>query len=124
MNRILFLEDDVRLGLRVRAALEAEPWSAQVVHVTDGDEAERELRSSKVDVFITDCMHPGADIELLCSLAGDKHVYTIVFSASVYHQDKERLQRINSLGLAAILDKPFELEILREHVRVGLGLRK
>jgi DNA-binding NtrC family response regulator len=118
-QRVLVIEDDAELRSLLRFALERDGHEVQELP------AANELMSSLndgqiegVDVIVTDIRMPGVSgLDLLASLrAVGSRTPVVVMTAFGDAAERSRALR---LGAFAFLDKPFEVDLLRELIRAA-----
>ena len=112
--RILIVEDEEALALRIQKILQAERYKAEVIF--DGDEGLEQALSEPYDLIILDIMLPGTDgFEILEQLR-DEGIMTpvLLLTAKTRVEDK-----VNGLDLGAddYLTKPFAVPELMARVR-------
>lgn len=117
--RILVVEDEKKMVLFVRKALQAEGFSVDALH--RGDEALDAVARTAFDVVILDIMLPGRDgLSVLRHWRG-RGVHTPVLLLTARGQVNERVEGLNA-GADDYLPKPFVLAELVARVR-ALGRR-
>jgi CheY-like chemotaxis protein/tetratricopeptide (TPR) repeat protein len=118
----LVVEDDTGIQALLRDALELEGF--QVMCEKDGDWGLRALQRRLPDVLVTDILLPTLGgfevIEMLRKMPGGEHVPVIVISG-IYRASKHKKDAKERLGVAAYLDKPFDITALLEALRQALG---
>lgn len=113
--RILVVEDDLLLANRVRSLLEEE-GSAEVTHVTLGQQAKAELRGSHFDVMVLDLTLPDVDgIEVLEEIRAQGDV-TPVLILSARSSASDKVLGLEG-GADDYLAKPFDAIELVARVR-------
>lgn len=106
--RVLLVEDQPLLARVVAALLGREGMSVDIAD--NGQQAIDRLRVSTYDLVITDLMMPEMDgIQLLewIRLDAALTVPVVVLSANTDHAHTQRLEE---LGVLAVLKKPFDIE--------------
>lgn len=114
-QRILLVEDDVKLGQQVKRSLEGHDYLVDLVH--DGQRA-IEIDKSPFSLIILDLMLPGADgSEVLRTVRGDSHVPVLILSA---RNESVDIVRTLMMGADDYMTKPFWPEelIARVHARL------
>lgn len=118
----LVVEDDKGIQALLRDALELEGF--QVMCEKDGDWGLRALQRRLPDVLVTDILLPTLGgfelIELLRKMPGGAHVPVVAISG-IYRASKHKKNAKERLGVAAYLDKPFEMATLLEALKEALG---
>lgn len=115
--RVLLVEDDASIRRYVRLALE--DLALDLVEASTLAEARAEMEAAPVTLLLTDLMLPdGHGIELLASAAAGAALRRVVFSAGVDARMRERLQ---ALGVHAVLEKPVSLPALLACVESALA---
>lgn len=113
--RVLLVEDDASIRRYVRMALEELPL--ELVEAATLEQARAALDAAPVALLLTDLMLPdGHGTELLA--AAGAVARRVVFSAGVDARMRERLQ---ALGVHAVLEKPVSLPALLECVESALA---
>ena len=116
--RILFADDDARIGKHVRQALVAEGYA--VDYAEDGDEALWLAENNPYDAIILDVMMPGVDGYQLCRrLRSDPRTQHIPIMIITGHAEGI-YQRISTDLGAKHMTKPFHPFNLLEKVKVLL----
>ena len=118
--RILLAEDDQAVRDFVRRALEMDGHEVTAVH--DGGEALEYLTSPirNYDLLLADIRMPVIDgIALALRLARDKPDLPILLMTG-YAQQRERASNLKAV-IHEVIQKPFTLEQIREHVQAALG---
>src|SRR5688572_28994554 len=119
LMRVLIVEDEKKLASFVRKALQAEGFSADVLH--HGDEALAATSATTFDVVILDIMLPGRDgLSVLRQLRA-RTIRTPVLLLTARGDVNERVDGLNA-GADDYLPKPFVLAELIARVR-ALGRR-
>ncbi|WP_282033310.1 response regulator transcription factor [Metabacillus indicus] len=121
MEKILVVEDEVKIARVLKLELEFEGYSVHSVH--DGLEALEEIRSSSWDCILLDVMLPGVTgLEVLRRLrAQDDQTPVILLTARDTLPDK-----VSGLDQGAndYITKPFQIEELLARIRVCLRSAK
>ncbi|GAB4223596.1 MAG: sigma-54 dependent transcriptional regulator [Acidobacteriota bacterium] len=120
MALILVVDDEAGIREMVRAVLGAD--GHEVVVAASGDEAVRRIAEDTPDLVLTDLAMPGmSGIELLRHLSEDHpDVPSIVITA---YGSKESAVEAMRHGAVNYVEKPFDVEELRLHVRRALRHR-
>jgi DNA-binding response OmpR family regulator len=114
-ERVLIVEDDVKLGQQVRECLDREGYTATWVRT--GEEAMR-LPPSEFDLLILDLMLPGAHgLDVLKRLRNGSDLPVLILSAR-----NETTDKVRAFGLGAddYVTKPFWPEELLARVKARL----
>jgi CheY-like chemotaxis protein/curved DNA-binding protein CbpA len=118
----LVVEDDKGIQALLRDALELEGF--QVMCEKDGDWGLRALQRRLPDVLVTDILLPtlgGFDlIQQLRGMPGGDHVPVVAISG-IYRASKHKKNAKERLGVAAYLDKPFEIVQLVDALKEAMG---
>jgi DNA-binding response OmpR family regulator len=117
--RILMVEDEKKLVLFVRKALQAEGFSVDALH--RGDEVLGAASTTLFDVIILDIMLPGRDGLSVLRQLRERGVQTPVLLLTARGDVNERVTGLNA-GADDYLPKPFVLAELVARVR-ALGRR-
>ncbi len=117
--RILLVEDEKRVVLFVRKALQAEGFSVDALH--RGDEVLGAATATAFDVVILDIMLPGRDGLSVLRQLRERGVHTPVLLLTARGEVNERVEGLNA-GADDYLPKPFVLAELVARVR-ALGRR-
>ena len=117
-RRILIVEDDERLRNTLGQLLSEQGYETSLAG--NGEVGKRLAQELSPDIVITDVFMPEKDgIELIFDLrrAGSK-AKVIAISGGHAAYDIARLsQMLNSMGVAAFLEKPLSLDDLLENIR-------
>ena len=120
MARILVIEDDAGLRARLVKILQFE--GHDVLPAADGREGIEIARRERPDLVISDLMMPGINGFGTCRALRDdprtRSIPILVLTALGSESDRERLQ---NLGAAAYLTKPFRTAELLETLRLCLA---
>jgi CheY-like chemotaxis protein len=116
---VLLAEDDLEMRLLLSLALQKDGWS--VIECKDGMNLLAQLgpllngqNEVECDLIITDIRMPGVTgMEVVEGLAGLPGCPPVILITAF--GDAETHERARQLGVAAVLDKPFEIE---EFIRV------
>lgn len=115
-EQLLLVEDDRDLNHLVKEFLEKEGFN--VTSVFDGQEAIKEISTTKYDLLILDIMIPIIDgLTVLKKLRSNSYIPVIILSAKDADTDK-----IIGLGLGAddYVTKPFNIDILLARIKAQL----
>jgi DNA-binding response OmpR family regulator len=116
-GHILVIDDEPNIIEAIRFILARDGW--QVSAITDGAEAEAEIRRIAPDVVILDVMLPGrSGYEILAALRADDRTSglpVLMLTAKGQGRDRAEAERI---GASRFLSKPFSnkdiLAVVRE----------
>ena len=117
--KILIVEDEVHIAEGLRFNIEAEGHVAIVVH--DGEEALRELVSTRYDAVVLDVMLPGMDGFEVARTMRARADYTPVLMLTARGRPEDVLSGFEA-GTDDYLPKPFDLDIFL--ARLGGLLRR
>lgn len=120
-RRILLVDDDDAIRLVARLALER-VGGHEVVAVPDGESALTAVVDGRFDVVLLDVMMPGLDgpstLQRLRGLPQATEVPVVFLTASVRSDEVARLEQ---LGVAGVLGKPFDPATLATELGAVLG---
>ncbi|GEM_PF-1136207 len=115
-TKLLLVEDDPDLGDLTKMSLEMRGYSVAVVRDTAG--AVAEFRRERPDVIILDYFLEGSQtgLDTLKALKENPTLggVTVFFMSGLL--DKDVQQEVFALGASALLTKPLQFEILKEHL--------
>ena len=118
----LVVEDDQGIQALLRDALELEGF--QVLCEKDGEWGLRALKRRLPDVLVTDILLPTLGgfelVEELRKIPGGDQVPVVAISG-IYRASKHKKDAKERLGVAAYLEKPFELPALKEALKQAMG---
>lgn len=112
--RVLIVEDEKKMASFVRKALQAEGFTADVVH--RGDEVLAATLTTVFDVIVLDIMLPGRDGLSVLRQLRERAIQTPVLLLTARGDVNERVQGLNA-GADDYLPKPFVLAELIARVR-------
>ena len=121
---VLLAEDDMEMRLMLSLTLQREGWS--VIECKDGAELQTQVEpllqgeeGVEYDLIVTDIRMPGATgMEIVEGIAGLPGCPPIILITAF--GDAGTHARARELGVAAILDKPFEMQVFIGAVRDAL----
>lgn len=119
--RVLIIddEDDIRRIARISLA---KLGGMDVVEAGSGSEGIKKAREGALDVILLDVMMPGLDgPSTLAALRSDPRTASIPVIFLTAKAMSPELQRLNGLGVAAVLVKPFDPITLSGQVVAALG---
>lgn len=119
--RILIIddEDDIR---RIAAISLSKLGGMDVVEAGSGTEGLKKAREGAVDAILLDVMMPGLDgPSTLAALRSDPRTASIPVIFLTAKAMAAELDRLNGLGVAAVLVKPFDPRTLSAQVGAALG---
>jgi DNA-binding response OmpR family regulator len=118
--RILVVDDEPRIRLALRVALESEGY--QISEAADGEEALEKIVASAPDLMLLDLAMPRMDgmrtIEALQALHGQLKPRIIVLTA---WGSPPVIMKSIAMGVSIFLEKPLAPEALRDAVRRALA---
>lgn len=125
MHTVLIVDDSPVMRRFICRVLQLSGFDiGDCLEAGNGEEALATLRSSKVDVILTDINMPVMNgeqlLEKLSSSEQFKNIPALVISTDA---TKERILRMLSLGAEGYMSKPFTPETLREELERVLGDR-
>lgn len=116
---ILVVEDYGPLLSAVRDVLELEGYAVLVA--TDGVEALRVIDAVRPDLIVADILMPKMDgYDLYEAIRARPEWASIPFIFLTYKAEKEDVLKAEALGVEGYITKPFELDELKDAVRVRL----
>ena len=117
MNILIADDDPVTLGL---LSTHLDAWGHAVFQAIDGDDAWATIRSTPIDIVVSDWMMPGLDGLELCRRIREElesgYIYLILISA---HNSTADIVRGLKSGVDDYLTKPIEMETLRARIEIG-----
>lgn len=119
MKRILVVDDDAIVLLVLRDALRRVDPECDIVTAKDGREALDLLRADTFDLLVTDLGLPGITGITLTEEARELHADLPVVWITAYGCHNV-CNESDQLGVCCCLDKPVEIERIREAVRTAL----
>jgi len=119
MKKVLIVDDEIRLLQSIEAGLKSYNDEFGVITAANGRMAVHHLAKEKISLVVTDLRMPEMDgFELLAHLTGAyPFIPSIVMTAFSTPEIEERL---NSTGIARLLEKPIDIEKLANAIREGL----
>lgn len=119
MKRVLIVDDEKSFLLSLRDGLSVHRQEFEVLTAEDGREAVDLLRKTSIDLLVTDLKLPVMDgFELLAWVSRRQpQLPVIVMTAFGTAEIEARLSKMNALQY---LEKPLDLEMLREGIFNGL----
>jgi CheY-like chemotaxis protein len=118
-QRILVVDDEASVAFTVQAALEKLPNCT--VHVAaSGDEALDVFAERPFDLLITDYKMPGTDGLTLAAQVRSAYPLTAIIIITGF-STQELLERARELSIARVLDKPVQIEMIRDIALDALG---
>ncbi len=120
VNKILIVDDEVPFLLSLKDGLAANSDQYQIVTAENGREAVEVLRSTAIDLLVTDLKLPEMNgFELLAWTSRHQpQLPVIVMSAFGTPEIEARLAKMDTLQF---LDKPLDLRMLQEGIANGLN---
>jgi len=118
-KRILIADDEARVLMILRDALQKLGKGVEIVTVSSGSEAIRKSKERAFDLLISDLRMPGIDgVELTRAIkASNPDAAVIWITAYGCHLVTAEAE---DLGVYACLDKPLEIQQIRKVVREAL----
>jgi CheY-like chemotaxis protein len=123
MGKVLVIDDDARVRSVVRRLVEAE--GHEVVEAENGKIGLERFESDPADLVITDIFMPEMDgIEVLVALRKrSPQTRLVAMSGGGLLPARDMLRTAEALGAVSVIEKPFDIEALREHL-AALGPRE
>jgi signal transduction histidine kinase len=119
--KVLIAEDDSASRMALRAILRK--WGHEVIVAEDGNQAWELLQRENPKIAILDWMMPGIEGIELCRRIRERadcdYVYVILLTAKV---EKEDIVAGLDAGADDYITKPFDREVLRSRVAVGVRM--
>jgi len=120
MNILIADDDPVTLKL-LSARLGA--WHHTVHQAADGNTAWETIRSTPIDIVVSDWMMPGLDGLQLCRRIRDRHDAGYIYLILVSTQDsKANIVRGLESGVDDYITKPIDMEALRARIEIGVRI--
>ncbi|NLD72691.1 MAG: response regulator [Chloroflexi bacterium] len=119
MKKILVVDDDTIVLLILRDALGRVQPDYEIVTAKDGREALTLLRDDRFDLLVTDLGLPGITGITLTEEARELHAELPVVWITAYGCHNVCAES-DELGVCCCLDKPVDIERIREAVRAAL----
>jgi CheY-like chemotaxis protein len=119
--RVLIIddEDDIR---RIASISLSKLGKMDVVEAGSGTEGLKKAREGAVDAILLDVMMPGLDgPSTLAALRSDPRTASIPVIFLTAKAMAPELERLNGLGVAAVLVKPFDPTTLHSQVSAAIG---
>ena len=116
-SKVLIVDDEADFRLMLKAALEIAGYAVEVA--ADGEEALRRQRRAPADIVVTDIFMPDKDgFELIDALHNEfPHTRIIAISGGAQSVRRSYLSSAALIGVAATLQKPFEVDVLLQTLR-------
>ncbi len=119
-EKILIVEDSPTVAFMILDELEEAGYEPMVA--LNGFEALREVELFGPDLILADIELPKVDgLELCEAIQNRIETRDIPFILMSSHTDPETVARGKKLGAKYFIAKPFEIEVVVEHVRKVLG---
>jgi DNA-binding NtrC family response regulator len=112
--RVLVAEDEAGLRQSLAIGLKARGYTVETT--TNGLFALELLATKHFDVLVTDIVMPGMDGVALALQAGDLHPTLPIVMMTGYPDERQRAVNLKAL-IAAVLPKPFSLDLLDQTLR-------
>ncbi len=124
MKSIIFVDDDPNVldGIKRMLKFKFKPSEWELIFVTSGAEALKQLEAKRIDVIVSDMRMPGMDGVQLLNAVMERYPQTIRFILSGY-SDRELI--IRSIGSThQYLSKPCDPELLVNTITRAFALRE
>ena len=119
--RVLIIDDEDDIRRIVRISL-VNLGGMDVVEASSGGEGIKRAREGALDLILLDVMMPGLDgPSTLAALRSDPRTASIPVIFLTAKAMSPELERLNGLGVAAVLVKPFDPTTLPAQVGAALG---
>ena len=120
MKQILIIDDDPNVRSVIRRTMQRAGYSTE--EASHGKEALRTIEEKQVDLAIVDIIMPEkGGIETLMEIKKKyPNIKTIIISGKVDTQADSFRTLVSQFGSTEILEKPFEMEELKEAVATAL----
>lgn len=121
MKRILIVDDDPEMRLILEHALKSAGY--EVYSATDGQAGADVLRTTLVDLIITDIFMPNQEgLETITALHQSLPHVPIVAMSGGHPASRTMLIVAEQLGAARVIEKPFDTDTLLYAVEKAMGL--
>jgi CheY-like chemotaxis protein len=112
LQRILVVDDEASVAFTVQAALERLP-NCTVDMAASGEEALAMVEQMPYDLLVTDYKMPGTDGIALAAQVRNIHPLTSIIMITGF-STQTLLDRARELSIAQVLDKPVQVETIRD----------
>jgi DNA-binding NtrC family response regulator len=113
---VLVVDDEMNLTLAMRRLLSAEGYRTETAN--SGDEALRKAREAHYDVIFLDVNMPGMNgLETFVKLGEAAPQSAVVMITGYGKTLKAVIEEARSLGVRAVIDKPFKINQITEAIR-------
>lgn len=115
--RILVVDDEKKIALGIKKALESQKYAVDVCH--DGIEASNMAEAIEYDLIVLDRMLPGMDGVSIIKNLRSQNIYTPILLLTALSTVKDKTDGLDA-GADDYLHKPFALDELLARVRAIL----
>ena len=113
---VLVVDDEINLTLAMRRLLSAEGYRTETAN--SGDEALRKVKEAHYDVVFLDVNMPGMNgLETFVRLREASPGSTVVMITGYGKTLKAVIEEARSLGVRAVIDKPFKINQITQVIR-------
>jgi CheY-like chemotaxis protein len=113
---VLFVDDEINLTLAMRRLLSAEGYRTETAN--SGEEALRKAKELHYDVVFIDANMPGMNgLETFIKLGEITPRSAVVMISGYSKTLKAVIEEARSLGVRAVIDKPFKITQITEAIR-------
>ena len=113
---VLVVDDEINLTLAMRRLLSAEGYRTETAN--SGDEALRKVKEAQYDVIFLDVNMPGMNgLETFVKLGQAAPNSAVVMITGYGKTLKAVIEEARSLGVRAVIDKPFKINQITEAIR-------
>ena len=113
---ILVVDDEMNLTLAMRRLLSAEGYRTETAN--SGDEALRKAKEAHYDLIFLDVNMPGMNgLETFVKLGEAAPQSAVVMITGYGRTLKAVIEEARSLGVRAVIDKPFKINQITEAIR-------
>ena len=113
---VLVVDDEMNLTLAMRRLLSAEGYRTETAN--SGDEALRKAKEAHYDVIFLDVNMPGMNgLETFVKLGQAAPKSAVVMITGYGKTLKAVIEEARSLGVRAVIDKPFKINQITEAIR-------
>ena len=113
---VLVVDDEMNLTLAMRRLLSAEGYRTETAN--SGEDALRRVKEAHYDVVFLDVNMPGMNgLETFVKLGEISPQSAVVMITGYGKTLKAVIEEARSLGVRAVIDKPFTIDKIREAIR-------
>ena len=112
---ILVVDDEMNLTLAMRRLLSAEGYRTETAN--SGEEALHKAKESHYDIVFLDVNMPGMNGETFVKLGEAAPRSAVVMITGYGKTLKAVIEEARSLGVRAVIDKPFKINQITEAIR-------